>query len=98
MSKRKTRKQSVTVYLIHFEKPYKHARHYLGSAIDLAERLAQHRNGKGARLLQVVKEAGIDWDVSRTWQGTRETEAKFKRAQHNTRLCPHCKGEGNNAA
>lgn len=91
MSKRK--KPPVTIYLIHFAQPYKHAQHYLGSAIDLAERLAEHRKGHGARLLQVVQEAGIDWEVSRTWDGTRETEAKFKRAQHNVRLCPHCQKE-----
>lgn len=49
------------IYLIHFEQPYRHARHYLGYADHLAARIAHHRNGSGARLLQVVNEASIEW-------------------------------------
>ena len=30
---------TTVVYLIHFDAPYKHAQHYLGSAIDLEARL-----------------------------------------------------------
>lgn len=86
----KHRKKRITVYLIHFETPYKHARHYLGSALNLEERIEQHRRSQGARLIEVINEAGIAWDVARTWDGTRETEAKFKRARHNVRLCPKC--------
>ncbi len=87
------RKPAVTIYLLHFAEPYQHAQHYLGSAVDLAARLAQHGTSSGARLMQVVQEAGIKWEVARTWEGTRETEAKFKRAQHNRKLCPLCQQE-----
>jgi site-specific DNA-cytosine methylase len=31
-----------TVYLLHFDRPYKHARHYLGWAESLDARLAVH--------------------------------------------------------
>jgi hypothetical protein len=31
-----------TVYLLHFDRPYRHARHYLGWAEDLDNRLAEH--------------------------------------------------------
>jgi predicted GIY-YIG superfamily endonuclease len=48
-----------TVYLLHFDRPYKRARHYLGWASDLDARLAQHTAGHGARLLEVVHDAGI---------------------------------------
>jgi predicted GIY-YIG superfamily endonuclease len=48
-----------TVYLLHFDRPLKHAKHYLGYANDLQARLEQHRSGNGARLIQVVQEAGI---------------------------------------
>jgi hypothetical protein len=37
------------VYLLHFDTPYRHARHYLEYAADLDVRLAQHRAGRGAR-------------------------------------------------
>jgi len=52
------------VYLIHFEQPYKHAKHYLGATtLGVAARLAKHETEQGARLLQVVRAAGIGYDV-----------------------------------
>ena len=39
------------VYLVHFSEPYRHARHYTGWTVDLDARLAEHRAGRGARLL-----------------------------------------------
>lgn len=81
------------VYLIHFSTPYKQAQHYLGyTHCDLDERIAAHRENRGARLLQVVNDAGIAWEVVRVWMGAgREVEQKYKRAQHNKRLCPVCR-------
>ena len=78
------------VYLLHFSKPYKHAKHYLGSANDLSVRLQQHNAGQGARLTQVVREAGIDLILARTWAGGRQYERKLKRQHHGPRLCPIC--------
>ena len=34
---------------------------------------------RGARLLQVITQAGIDWTLARTWEGTRERERQLKR-------------------
>lgn len=80
----------MTVYLIHFRTPYKHARHYLGSTSNLEQRLEAHRTGNGSRLMQVISEAGIKWELTRTWKGGRKLERKLKN-QHNTpRLCPIC--------
>ena len=46
------------VYLLHFDQPYKHARHYVGwTARNVKRRLAEHEAGRGARLLAVVREA-----------------------------------------
>lgn len=81
------------VYLLHFVEPYKHAKHYLGSADDLSARLAEHRHGTGARLTQVVRDAGISWVVARTWLGGRRLERKLKAQRSGVRLCPICKGE-----
>ena len=47
------------VYLLHFDQPYKHARHYIGWTNDLAARVELHANGGGARLMAVVSEANI---------------------------------------
>ena len=83
-----------TVYLIHFQRPYKHARHYLGYTADLEARIEQHRNGTGARLLQVITAAGIAFDVARTWACGRELERKLKNRHEGPRLCPICDAEG----
>jgi predicted GIY-YIG superfamily endonuclease len=79
-----------TVYLLHFDKPYRHARHYVGWAKNINARLAQHEAGQGARLLQVVRDAGITWTLARTWEGTRNRERQIKRMGSAARRCPMC--------
>jgi predicted GIY-YIG superfamily endonuclease len=80
------------VYLLHFKEPFRHARHYLGSTgLTVEQRLEHHRANRGARLTQVVNDAGIDYVVSRTWQGGRELERKLKRMHGGNKLCPICK-------
>jgi len=80
------------VYLIHFNVPNKHARHYLGSCDDLQARLARHKAGNGARLMEVVKNAGITWQLARTWEGGKGKERELKRQKNSPRLCPICNG------
>jgi len=80
-----------TVYLLHFDRSYRHARHYLGWAKGLDTRLAEHAAGHGARLLQVVAAAGITWTLARTWPGvTRNRERQLKRMGGAARRCPLC--------
>jgi hypothetical protein len=81
-----------TVYLLHFRRPYRHARHYLGfCAGDVAIRVAAHQAGQGARLLAVVSQAGIGVDLVRTWPGDRSFERRLKRRHNSPRLCPVCR-------
>lgn len=78
-------------YLLHFHRPYRHARHYTGWTTDLPARLAEHAAGHGARLLAVVAEAGIGWTLARTWPGaTRADERALKRQGGASRRCPLC--------
>ncbi|SRR6266511_5367266 len=86
-------KNSGTVYLIHFRKRYKHAGHYLGFTENLDKRITDHLCGMGARLMEVVTEANIDWKVSRTWRGDRNLERRLKRWHNAALLCPMCAGE-----
>lgn len=79
-----------TVYLLHFQQRYQHAGHYTGWTADLASRLADHDAGNGARLLAVVKAAGITWTLARTWTGSRSTERALKRQGGASRRCPLC--------
>jgi hypothetical protein len=81
-----------TIYLIHFDKPYHHAKHYLGWANDrnLEARLEHHRNGNGSRLMAAVAKAGIEWKVVRTWRGSRDTERTMKNNGAVGKYCPIC--------
>jgi predicted GIY-YIG superfamily endonuclease len=79
-----------TVYLLHFDRPYKHAKHYTGWTDDLGARLAHHAAGNGARLLAVVHAAGIGWQLARTWPGDRARERQIKRQGGASRHCPMC--------
>src|SRR5262245_26650704 len=74
----------VSCYLIHFDRPYQHARHYLGFVDGgeeaLTARMERHAAGHGSRLLAVIQSAGIGWRLVRTWIGaTRSEERRLKR-------------------
>jgi hypothetical protein len=58
-------------YLLHFERPYRHARHYPGWSADLEARLADHRAGRGSPLIRAAAVAGVGFVVARTWRGDR---------------------------
>ena len=81
-----------TVYLLHLDPPYRHARHYLGWTRDLAARLEAHRAGQGARLMEVVKQAGGGFHLARTWPGGRDRERAIKDRHEAPKLCPECSG------
>jgi len=87
-----------TVYLIHFNEKLAHAQHYMGWTTNLSERLHAHETGNGARLMEVISERGITWQLTRTWAGGRDLERKLK-AQHNgPRFCPICSKGGDHTA
>src|SRR5215203_1198727 len=88
-----------TVYLFHFDQRYEHAGHYTGWAEDLDHRVAEHLAGRGARLIEVISQAGIGFRLARTWPGvTRARERQLKRQGGASRHCPICledrKGRG----
>jgi predicted GIY-YIG superfamily endonuclease len=79
-----------TIYLLHFDRPYRHARHYTGWTTSLPDRLAAHHNGQGARLISVIIDAGIGFTLARSWQGDRRRERLIKRQGGAARRCPIC--------
>jgi predicted GIY-YIG superfamily endonuclease len=82
-----------TIYMIHFDERYGHAGHYTGWTTDLPARLAAHTAGTGAKLMEVIKDAGITWRLARTWEGTRNLERSLKRSGGGARRCPICTPE-----
>ena len=91
---RRSKPQGGFVYLAHFSTALHHARHDLGFCTDLAQRMAQHRAGSGARLMEVVRDAGIEWKLVRVWHGDRGLERRLKRRKNTpSQLCPVCRGE-----
>jgi len=81
------------IYLLHFEAPLHHARHYVGfcsSYEGLESRLAYHEKGEGSRLLRAVGAVGIPWAVVRIWKGTRTDERGIKNHGHSGEYCPVC--------
>lgn len=78
------------IYLIHFETPLAHARHYLGWTITLEDRLRDHAAGRGANLMRVVRDRGIRWSLARLWTGTRRKERQIKNFGGLSRSCPIC--------
>jgi predicted GIY-YIG superfamily endonuclease len=82
-----------TVYLLHFDEPYMHARHYVGWAKHLEARLAHHRRGTGANLLRVLNEHGIGWQLARTWSNVDRFFERRVKNHSATRYCPICRGE-----
>lgn len=86
------------VYLIHFDRPYKHAQHYIGYTENLDQRIYEHEfTVNGARLLQVVREAGIGFQVVRVWpDGDRAFERRLKNMKNSRRYCPICQAKKKN--
>ena len=85
-----------TVYILHSRKSYRHARHYF--ATNLYKRITDHLAGMGARLLEVITDAGIDWKLARTWPGDRELERRLKNRKDAPKLCPICSPKALNRA
>jgi hypothetical protein len=82
-----------TVYLLHFSRPYKHARHYVGWTLNLERRLRTHRGGRGSPLIRAAIQDGIEVFLARTWENVTYT---FERRLHHhwsRKVCPICRGK-----
>jgi predicted GIY-YIG superfamily endonuclease len=80
-----------TVYVLHFEPAYGHARHYIGWTRDLKTRMAEHRAGTGSPLIRAALAAGVRVDVVATMPGSRYLERRLKRWHKTGQFCPVCR-------
>ncbi len=103
----------MTVYLLHLNQPLSRgvspdgkplqAAHYIGFTQheDLADRMAQHMAGRGARMLQAALALNISWQIARIWKGPRATrsfERRLKNRKEAPKLCPICNPDALNLA
>ncbi len=80
------------IYLLHFSRPHRHARHYMGWTENLPARLKRHRAGNGARLIEVIINDGNSFDLARIWTNAdRAQERRLKNGHNSPQLCPICK-------
>jgi predicted GIY-YIG superfamily endonuclease len=80
----------MVVYLLHFERPLHHAKHYLGCTNDLTKRLKKHRTGNGSKLMRAVTKAGIGFIIAKTWHGDRHFERWLHNKKNSPKFCPIC--------
>ena len=88
------------IYILHFEKKYFHAQHYVGYTKNPIRRFKEHFNGqqRSSPLLRAVLKAGIKIEVALLKSGTRKDERKIKNRKKVRELCPICikqKGDKN---
>ena len=83
--------QAGTVYLLHFDRARTSTPGITSDGrANVKRRLAEHEAGHGARLLAVVRAAGIGWQLARMWPGSRARERQIKRQGGHARHCPLC--------
>ena len=79
------------VYLLHFDRSYRHARHYIGFTQNLEQRLAEHRAGRGSTVIAAAIADEIDFQLAARWKGDRHDERRLHRQKNaRARLCPIC--------
>lgn len=83
------------VYIIHFDRPYKRARHYTGYSNNVNRRIVEHTNlhQSGSPLIKAALLDGIPIHIAKVFEdGDRALERYLKRQKNIKRFCPLCSG------
>lgn len=83
----------MTVYLLHFDPPFRHARHYIGFTPEdtAVRRIVEHLRGVGTPLVREAIKAGSQILVPHIWTGApREFERWLKARRDTACWCPCC--------
>ena len=83
--------QAGTIYVLHFEPAYRHARHYIGWAHDVDARVREHLASGGSPLVRAAVLAGVDVQLAATFPGSRHLERRLKRWHKTGQFCPRCR-------
>jgi len=85
----------MTVYVLHFDPPYQHARHYIGYTPDdtADRRISEHLScgEKGSPLVSAAIMSGSEVSVAAIFPGAgRDFERWLKDRRDTRRWCPTC--------
>lgn len=80
------------IYLLHFNQPLKHAKHYLGySENNPEERIELHRQGKSkVRIMEVLFKANISFSVVSIWTDKSRTDERKMKGRGKSSICETC--------
>jgi len=84
------------VYLIHFDKKFHHARHYIGWSkeypLNKGGRLEAHKKGNGAKILRALVQRNIGFRIVQIWHDQDGFyERKLKNYKKASTFCWKCK-------
>lgn len=83
------------IYVIHFDRPLGHARHYVGSTGALRQRLCRHAHGHGSRLTRELHKRGIGFRLGGLFRAKPEWMRRIERlckAHHQAaHFCGFCR-------
>ena len=78
------------IYLLHFDQPYRHAKHYTGWTEDLLDRLDRHAAGAAPAWSRSSGKPGSASPWSASAKAPARTERAIKNAGGAARYCPAC--------
>ena len=83
------------LYIIHFNRSFHHARHYIGIAQDAKKRLKRHKAGDGSRLVRAVIYTDIKIRMNvigefEDFSTAHQAEKVLKKKHSTKKYCPIC--------
>ena len=86
------------VYILHLERPFGHARHYIGytkSWMHFLNRMEEHYMGRRSIFMSHVRDAGIGFSISRVYYDATRDFERYLKNMNSTGLYCGC-GKGHN--
>ena len=83
--------QPGAVYILYLEPGFRHARHYIGWALDVDARLAEQLAGADSPLIRAAVVAGVRVELAATIPGSRHLKRRLKRWHKTGQFCPLCR-------
>lgn len=93
---RRSENEQGTIYVLHFEPAYEHAKHYIGYTTKGGEaRADEHVGGRGSPLVRAATARGCTVTLAAEFPGTPTDERKLKNRKNARSICPRCRPDYN---